>query len=183
MQTQVSMGKLINNQPEHPLLNETVYLSHKKWNKTRPHVLVVACSDGRLQGNVDDFLHNHLGIDSYDRLYMPGGPGALAHSGAEFLRADQWRREGKFLIDAHVLEEVILLFHAAAFDGPVESNCADYTRKLPTQAPSELRAQQELDTIDVLARVFASHPQLRIRVYRAEVLVNGDVQFVQLQIE
>jgi hypothetical protein len=33
-----------------------------------------------LQENLDDFLHRGLGITHYDRLYAPGGGGALATS-------------------------------------------------------------------------------------------------------
>jgi hypothetical protein len=74
---------------------------------------------------------------------MPGGPGALAESGHQVLRSDQWRRESVFLLDVHDIREVILIFHAAANDGPASANCADYARKLPAQAPSHIRTQQE----------------------------------------
>ena len=57
-----------------------VYVSERRWSEERPRVLVVACSDGRLQEAVDDFLQNHLGILDYDRLYAPGGPGAYSRS-------------------------------------------------------------------------------------------------------
>lgn len=160
--------------------NSTVYLSEKAWNANRPRVLVVACSDGRLQQNVDDFLRNHLGVSDYDRLYMPGGPGALAQSGFEFLRADQWRRESNFLIGAHELEEVILIFHAASVDGPIEANCADYSRKLPTMNPHACRQQQDEDADDVLLRVFSAHSHLKLRAFRAEVRNDGKVQFIDL---
>lgn len=157
-----------------------VYLSQKPWNAARPRILVVACSDGRIQENVDDFLHNHLGIDSYDRLYMPGGPGALAQSGHEFMRANLWQRESDFLVTAHALEQVILLFHAAAPDGPVEANCADYKRKMPDMNDAQYREVQADDTLDVLDRVFDIYPNVKIRAYRAEVKRDGQVQFVNL---
>ena len=157
-----------------------VYLSRKPWNAARPHILVIACSDGRIQENVDDFLHNHLGIDSYDRMYMPGGPGALSQSGHELLRADLWRRESDFLVTAHAVEQVILLFHAAAPDGPIEANCADYKRKLPAMSAGECREIQVDDTLDVLNRVFDVYPNVRIYAYRAEVKRDGQVQFINL---
>ena len=163
----------------HPPL-ETVFTSRTTWNEKRPHVLVVACSDGRLQENVDDFLHNRLGIDSYDRLFIPGGPGAFAQSGHEFLRADQLRSECLFLLRAHLIEEVILIFHGAAPDGPRDSICADYSRKLPSHQPHQIRAQQEDDTQYLLERVFSPSQQLRVRVYRAEVQADLSVRFVDL---
>lgn len=159
---------------------QVVYVSRKTWNVARPHVLVVACSDGRLQENVDDFLSNHLGINGYDRLFMPGGPGALSQSGYEFLRSDQWRRECAFLIAAHGIQELVLIFHGAACDGPETAICADYPRKLPSQTPSQVREQQEIDALDLLRRVFSVSSQLRVRIFRAEVRADGFVQFVDL---
>lgn len=38
-----------------------VYVSRARWDDERPGVLVIACSDGRLQENLDDFLTGHLG--------------------------------------------------------------------------------------------------------------------------
>ncbi len=162
------------------LPSKTIYFSETPWNAARPRVLVIACSDGRLQQNVDEFLRNHLGVANYDRLYMPGGPGALAHSGSEFLRADQWRCESNFLIKVHELDEVILLFHAASCDGPLDANCADYNRKLPTMDANRCREQQDEDAKDVLLRVFGAHTNLKVQAYRAEVRTDGRVQFVDL---
>ncbi len=52
-----------------------------KWSADRPHTLVIACSDGRLQEQTDEFLHRQLGLSGFDRFYVPGGGGALASSG------------------------------------------------------------------------------------------------------
>jgi hypothetical protein len=156
-----------------------VYTCQQTWNPDRPHALVIACSDGRLQQNVDEFLQNHLGIVNYDRMYVPGGPGALANSGYEFLRPDQLRRETAFLLTAHQIRDVILIFHSAADDGPPEATCADYRRKLPNRTPEELNAHQISDVPDLL-RLFSWPPHLRVLVYRAEVTGSGEVQFVDL---
>ena len=37
-----------------------------QWQAVRPRVLVVACSDGRLQTATDDFLTDELGLTEYD---------------------------------------------------------------------------------------------------------------------
>lgn len=96
-----------------------------RWVPDRPRTLVVACSDGRLQKGVDDFLHHRFGLTDYDRLYVPGGAGALAASGMEFSRATRFRRECSFLIEAHQVERLILLFHGPSENGPPETVCAD----------------------------------------------------------
>jgi len=157
------------------------YVSRRPWNSERPNILVIACSDGRLQENLDDFLQNHLGITRYDRLYTPGGPGALAMSGVEFLRSEQFRRECAFLVEAHQVEEVFLVFHGPAADGPDEATCADYRRKFPRQSARDIRGQQEQDAAELLRRGFGWHKTARVHVWRCEVTAEGGVQFVNLQ--
>jgi len=163
-----------------------VYVSERRWSEERPRVLVVACSDGRLQEAVDDFLQNHLGILDYDRLYAPGGPGALASGGFEFLRSDTFRRECAFLVEAHGVEEVVLLFHGPASpDGPDHAACADYRRKTPRLSPTEIASQQQIDAADIVRAVFGRYTatgtrSVRVRVFRAEVLPDRRVRFVDL---
>ncbi|MBI5092321.1 MAG: hypothetical protein HZB26_07735 [Candidatus Hydrogenedentes bacterium] len=152
-----------------------------KWDPARPHVLVIACSDGRCQEQTDEFLSLQLNIEQYDRLYVPGGPGALCPSGVEYLRADYYRRECNFLLDAHDIEQVVLLFHSGAADGPDEAMCADYRRKLPYRTTAELRAQQEMDARELIQHVSAFHGKVRIHLYRAEVGLDGAVAFTNMR--
>lgn len=158
------------------------YVTRRPWNRQRPSVLVVACSDGRLQENLDDFLTNHLGITHYDRLYAPGGPGALASSGFEFLRSDAFRRECDFLVNAHAVEDVYLIFHGPSEDGPVEALCADYKRLFPNHSSEQIRADQLRDAQEILARGFGGHRPVRIHFYRCEVTGGGAIQFVPLNV-
>ena len=46
------------------------FISANTWIIERPHVLVVACSDGRYQKPLDEFLREHLNIVDYDRMYV-----------------------------------------------------------------------------------------------------------------
>jgi hypothetical protein len=96
-----------------------------RWQGTRPRLLVIACSDGRLQEATDDFLNRELGITHYDRLYIPGGAGALSPSGRDFLRAHQVRQECKYLVHLHGVAHLVALFHGPALNGPKEALCAD----------------------------------------------------------
>lgn len=155
------------------------FISQTIWNDTRPRVLVIACSDGRLQEAVDEYLQS-LGITRYDRLYAPGGPGALAASGFEYMRAGQFRKECEFLVTAHKIEEVILLFHGPAPDGPAVSLCADYVRKLPVPTAARVDLQQRQDIPAILHDVFSSD-SIRIRIIRCEVRGDGRIQFVPLE--
>lgn len=155
------------------------FASRATFDPTRPHVLVIACSDGRLQEAVDEFL-GQLGIQRYDRLYAPGGPGALATSGLDYLRSGLFHKECQFLVDAHDLEEVILLFHGPALDGPPSAVCADYRRKRPRGDAAALRELQEADVEAILRDGFGWQRQIRVRVFRAEVRADLRIQFVLL---
>jgi hypothetical protein len=156
------------------------YVSNKRWNLKRPQSLVVACSDGRLQEQVDEFLQNNLGIVQYDRLYLPGGPGALASSGFDLLRSNQHQKEFEFLIRAHEIEEVIMLFHGPSENGPSEASCADYARKLPRATAQQLRQQQEEDAKDILRSGWIRKLEVQLHFFRCEVRHDQLIQVVRL---
>lgn len=145
------------------------FATSKPWKIERPHILVVACSDGRIQEQVDEFLNEMLGISFYDRLYLPGGPGALSPITVEFLRASRMTDELKFLVKAHEIEEVILLYHGPAHDGPNESICADYSRIYSSFTAEQIRKQQERDTEEILKGPLRGFPSGKVHAYRLEV--------------
>ena len=161
--------------------SEPIFVCSAPWNRRRPNKLVIACSDGRLQENLDDFLLGHLGIRHYDRLYAPGGPGALATSGIEFSRSDVFRRECLFLVAAHGVEDIYLIFHGPANDGPAEAVCADYSRIFPRYTPEQIRAEQTKDLAEILNAGFGFQRPVRVHAYRCEVAGDGSVQFVALR--
>ena len=154
-----------------------------RWEPDRPRILVAACSDGRLQEATDRFLARALGVRQYDRLYLPGGGGALSASGADFMRAATVRRECRFLIEAHGVEHLILLFHGPAADGPSEAVCADYRRKHSWQRPDQVRAQQEADVRDLLGRRDEYTGGAQLSVYRFEVTAGGALQVATLHVD
>ena len=153
------------------------------WDPERPRVLVAACSDGRLQEATDAFLARALGVRQYDRLYVPGGGGGLSSSGAHFLRAREQRRECQFLVEAHGVEHLILLFHGPAPDGPEEAICADYRRKHPWYRVDQVRAQQEADVRDLLGRRDEFAGAARLSAYRIEVMGTGELAVSTLHVD
>lgn len=165
-------------------MNQTSsFSSSQRWGVERPHILIVACSDGRYQLGLDEFLETHLGITYYDRLYAPGGPGALASSTYSFMRGEQFRQESLFLASAHLLDEVVLIFHGPAPDGPPEATCADYLRKMPYCSPEEILRQQSLDLKEVVAAFRRADREIGLRAFRAEVRADSRIQFVPMLIE
>jgi hypothetical protein len=151
-----------------------------EWLPDRPETLVIACSDGRLQEATDEFLAHHLQVTRYDRFYVPGGGGALAASGRDFLRAQQLRRECRYLVELHEVRHIVTLFHAPASDGPLAAACADYRRKLPWASVTELRGRQEQDA-EELSRIHEEWAgSAEVVMYRCEVDSRGVIRFAQL---
>lgn len=151
------------------------YLAPRPWKDCQYEALVVACSDGRFNEFIDEFLRDELGISCYDRLYVPGGGGALARGGAEFLRVQRIHAECRFLIEAHAIKRAVLLFHGPGADGPAEALCGDYLRRLPTSTAEAIRLQQERDAREVLRAGLG--PDVGLELYRCEVTKNSDVHF------
>jgi hypothetical protein len=149
-----------------------------RWDATDPDILVVACSDGRFQEELDIFLREQRHITQYDRLFLPGGAGALAPSGVEFTRAAAIQKECRFLIEAHGIRHVILLFHGPATDGPDEAACGDYRREFPGYSVNQIRKQQDSDLGDLLRASIWSG--VKLEVLRVEVTRERTVEFVRL---
>jgi len=155
-----------------------IHLTEREWNRQRPQSLVIACSDGRLQEDLDEFLYSDLGITHYDRLYAPGGAGALASRGGELLRPGQFQRDCSFLLQSHGIQDLYLIFHGPAEDGPREALCGDYLRKLPpSTSVSEFRRRQQEDA-DELKRI--DWDNVRVHCYRCEIRADNRIQFVEL---
>jgi hypothetical protein len=154
--------------------------THRKWSPDRPHTLVIACSDGRLQEQTDAFLHHQLELAGFDRFYVPGGGGALASSGRDFIRADQLRKECAYLIQLHEITRVILLFHGPSARGPAHAVCADYKRKLPFASAEMLRDQQRRDAVDLIQRGDQWAGKANVSAYLCQIDEAHRVTFVQL---
>ena len=154
--------------------------SNKKWTPDRPHTLVVACSDGRLLEQTDDFLQYQLRLSGFDRFYVPGGGGALTSSGRDFVRAQELRRECAYLIQLHEVQHVVLLYHGPSATGPAAAVCADYKRKLPFATPSYIADRQRMDAVELMDIRATWAGSADVTAYRCEVDATGDVSFVEL---
>jgi hypothetical protein len=151
--------------------------SYGQWAPTRPRTLVVACSDGRLQQATDSFLEAELGLKEFDRLYVPGGGGALSASDRDVFRAQQLRGECKYLVELHQVKQIILLFHGPACGGPDEAVCADYRRKLPWATPEVLSERQARDAIELTHLRAEWAANASITMFRCEVGAGNVIAF------
>ena len=154
--------------------------AYGRWAPIRPRTLVVACSDGRLQEATDSFLQAELGLTEFDRLYVPGGGGALSSSDRDVFRAQQLRGECKYLVELHEVKQIILLFHGPTSDGPAEAACADYRRKLPWATPEILRQRQARDAIELAQLRAEWAADASVAMYRCEVGAGNVIAFCSL---
>jgi hypothetical protein len=153
----------------------------RRWSVERPHTLVVACADGRLQEATDAFLHRELGLDRYDRFYVPGGGGALASSGRGLFSAQPLRRECEYLVTLHEIARVILLFHGPAEDGPADARCADYRRKFPHASAREILLRQYQDFVELRDRHSEWAGAATVSGYRAAVDSSHQITFAPME--
>lgn len=147
------------------------FSASQPWQAANPSTLVVICSDGRVEAQADEYLKS-IGVSGHDRLYVPGGPGAFVpadDSEAAAIRANVQTDELRFLVRAHQIKTVLLMFHGAAADGKLESMCADYARLHPGQSVEWLRSRQESDGHKVISSLASEFPGVEFKLCRVEV--------------
>ncbi len=123
-------------------------------------VLVVHCSDHRIQAGLHEFLNQSLNLDgNYDLLVIPGGPQCLTL--VEYLPKFSWAgwRWFRFLVEAHELRRMILIAH---------QDCSWY-KDLPfhLHASAEPRLRQEEDLRRVRQSLMKDFPELKVELYYA----------------
>ena len=127
------------------------------FTEARIRAASIYCSDGRFGEQIDEFLHQGLGLPRYDRLAVPGGPACFSGTLSVFWEGHSGERQLEFLVRVHGLERVVLIAHAG---------CAFYLDWLKTR-PEELEARQIEDLLKAAARLRLAHPSLSVEMYLA----------------
>jgi hypothetical protein len=113
------------------------YQSSIAYEGERIHAAAIYCSDGRIGDQVDDFLHNGLGLPRYDRVACPGGPVALAGRLSAFWECHGVEEQLRFLLKVHEVHQVVLVAHQP---------CAYYLTRLGIpQAALEAEQRRDLE--------------------------------------
>src|SRR4051794_30188029 len=61
-----------------PIESAAPYTSRLPFDARRVGAAAVYCSDGRFGEQMDEFLHDGLGLPRYDRVAVPGGAACIA---------------------------------------------------------------------------------------------------------
>ncbi|HUW34578.1 MAG TPA: carbonic anhydrase [Planctomycetota bacterium] len=143
------------------------------WPQPKADTLVIQCSDHRFQAQFDDFLWNGLGLQSFDRLVVPGGPQFLMAAAA--LPKFEWagRRWLKFLVKHHGLRRLILVAH---------DDCGWYKDiSVGSIAIPLLRERQIADLRKTPQMVHELVPNVECRLFFAKPNDAGRVQFIEIK--
>lgn len=127
------------------------------WDQARIRAASIYCSDGRVGEQMDEFLHQGLGLPRYDRLAVPGGPACLSGALSVFWESHSAERQLDFLCHVHKLERLVMIAH---------EGCAFYLEWLKVK-PEEFAARQMDDVKRAATRVRQSQPKLKIDAYLA----------------
>jgi hypothetical protein len=95
------------------ILEETAaqYTSRMAFDDRRIGAAAIYCSDGRFGEQMDEFLHEGLGLPRYDRVAVPGGAACLADHTLAYYEQESLSRQLRFLIESHSLRRLVLIAH------------------------------------------------------------------------
>lgn len=129
--------------------------------------LVIHCSDPKYQAHFQEFLHKHVGLDSYELIAVPGGPQFLTL--ADYLPKFSWAgwRWVKFLVDVAHPSRAILIAH---------ENCRWYRDMRFGLGPEEQRIRPARDLTKVRREFRERFPGIAVECYTAR-LDGGHVLF------
>jgi hypothetical protein len=124
-----------------------------------PPALALYCSDGRYTRPVEELLL-HLGHERLDTLTLPGGPGLLSMSSADFveLNLDATKRGATFLIAGHGIRDVFLIAH---------EGCGYYRWRNPRKDPAAIARIQREDLRAAAGMLETSHARVATHLYYA----------------
>jgi len=143
----------------------TIYAATLPFDARRVGAAAVYCADGRYGEQMDQFLHEGLGLPRYDRVAVPGGAGCLAGH-ATYERA-ALERQLRFLIEGHELTRIVLIAH---FD------CGFYKHRVRLRAGRTIAQQQAIDLKKSADEIRLWYPHVRVEAYYANP-ADGRVTF------
>jgi len=128
--------------------------------REQPDTLVIHCSDPKYQAHFQEFLHKHLGLDSYELIAVPGGPQFLTL--VDYLPKFSWAgwRWVKFLVDVAKPARAVLIAH---------ENCRWYRDMRFGLGPEEQRTRPWRDLGKVRQGFQERFPGIAVECYHARL--------------
>ena len=142
-----------------------IYTATMPFDARRVGAAAVYCSDGRYGEQMDQFLHEGLGLPRYDRVAVPGGAACLAGHAA--FERTALERQLRFLIEAHALTRVVLIAH---------HECGFYKHRVRLRAGRSIAEQQAIDLKRSAEEIRLWCPEVEVEAYYANP-ADGRVTF------
>ena len=146
------------------------YTSKVPFEHERIGAAAVYCSDGRYGDQMDEFLHESLGLPRYDRVAAPGGPGCIAGHSIAIRDQGAMEKQLRFLIEAHALDRIVFIAH---------QDCGFY-KQLKLWGKT-IEQQQRLDMAKSALIVRAYGNGVTVDAYFARK-VDGNVRFERVDV-
>jgi hypothetical protein len=167
------MENRTSNLPKRPIQLQTPkadqrYFSSLPFDDERIHAASIYCSDGRFGEQMDEFLHNSLGLPRYDRVAVPGGAACMGGHLMMHHEAQALERQLSFLINCHGLTRIVMIAH----DG-----CAFY--KGLWLSEMSIEKQQAADMHRAAEQIRSHHPKIAVESWFARK-VNGKIGFEKM---
>jgi len=144
------------------------YVSPLPFDEQRVGAAAIYCSDGRFGEQMDEFLHNGLGLPRYDRVAVPGGAACLGGHLMVYHEAQALDRQLSFLITSHELTRIVMIAH---------DNCGFY--KGLWLSEMSIEKQQALDLQKAAEQIRSHHPKVQVESYLAR-RSEGNVTFERM---
>jgi hypothetical protein len=145
-----------------------IYTAALPFDTRRVGAAAVYCSDGRYGEQMDQFLHEGLGLPRYDRVAVPGGAACLAGHVAAMFERSALERQLRFLIESHALTRVVLIAH---------HDCGFYKHRVRLAAAGRSIAQQQaVDLKKSAEQIRLWRPEVEVEAYYANP-ASGRVTF------
>jgi hypothetical protein len=142
------------------------YTSRIPWANQFSETLLIACSDGRFEVQLDNYCKEYLGLGSCDRFLVPGGIAGLQIL-SEFFYAD--RERITLLVTHHAIRKIICMAH---------EDCGYYRNRYPGVDDLSPRQLEDLRTAGESLRYWFGGVSVEL-VY-ARVTQDRRVQFVRV---
>ena len=139
-----------------PVAAPAIYTATLPFDARRVGAAAVYCSDGRYGEQMDQFLHEGLGLPRYDRVAIPGGAACLA--GHAMFERSALERQLRFLIEAHALTRIVLIAH---------HDCGFYKHHVRLRAGRSIAEQQFLDLSKSAEQIRQWCPGVEVEAYYA----------------
>lgn len=142
-----------------------VYLDKTPWVDGHSQALVIACSDPRFRKSTEHFVEQHLNLERFDPLFLPGGPATILMTSSSFFVV---RAYVEMLHQLHVFKKIVGIAHR---------HCGYYRMRYPNHSESELNVQQWQDLQSFGKEIVRLVPDAKTEWYFADPR-DGGIRFL-----